>query len=163
MTDPQQPSARQPDEPQPYGQQGYQPPGYEQQGYQPQGYEQQGYEQQRYEQQGYEQPQYGQPVYGQPGYGVSTQPYGAVPDHPQGTMILVFGIIGFFVPVFGPVAWFMGSRARREIRVSGAHPANEQLVNVGRILGIVATVLTILSVALFVLLFVVAAASAGMG
>lgn len=144
MTDPQQPSS--PPEPTP-----------DQQPYaQPQ------YGQPQYGQQDYGQPVYDQPPSGQPGYGVSAQPYGAVPDHPQGTMILIFGIIGFFVPVFGPVAWVMGSRALKEIRASGLHPANEQLVNVGRILGIVVTVLMVLTVVLLVLLFfVAAAASAG--
>jgi hypothetical protein len=42
---------------------------------------------------------YGQPV----PYG---QPYGGVPaEHPQGTLILVFGIIGIFSGIFAPIAW----------------------------------------------------------
>ncbi|GAA1434749.1 hypothetical protein GCM10009616_29870 [Microlunatus lacustris] len=104
---------------------------------------------------------YAPQAYGQPGYGVSAQPYGSA-DHPQGTLILVFGIAGFFVGVLGPVAWIMGSRALREIRSSGAHPGNEQLIVIGRLLGIVVTVLMVLGILAFLLLFAVAlAASSG--
>ena len=105
---------------------------------------------------------YGQSGYGQSGHGVSAQPYGSA-DHPQGTLILVFGIAGFFVGVLGPVAWIMGSRALREIRSSGAHPGNEQLIVIGRILGIIVTVLMVLGVLvslLFLVLALVVSASA---
>ena len=139
----QQPSGQQAYGQQGYGQQGYGQPGYEQPGYEQQPYGQPGYEQQPYGQQGYGQPGYGQ-EYGQAGYGVSTQPYGTAPDHPQGTLILILGIAGFFVSILGPVAWFMGSRALKEIRATGAHPGNEQMIVIGRILGIIVTVLMIL-------------------
>lgn len=121
----------------------------------------QDYGQGDYGQQDYAQGYAPQP-YGQPGYGVSAQPYGSA-DHPQGTLILVFGIAGFFVGVLGPVAWIMGSRALREIRSSGAHPGNEQLIVIGRILGIIVTVLMGLGVLvslLFLVLAVVVSASA---
>ena len=126
------------------------------------GYGQQDYGQPGYGQQDYSQPDYSQgyapQVYGQ-GYGVTASPYGSA-DHPQGTTILVLGIAGFFVSVLGPVAWFMGNRALKEIRASGAHPGNEQLIVVGRILGIVGTALLVLGVLGF-LLFVILAVAAG--
>lgn len=174
MTDPQYPS---PDpipgrQPQPDGSAGrseryaepgaaYDPAAPGQQDYGQQDHGQQDHGQQEYGQQEYGQQDYAPQPYGQSGYGVSSQPYGAVPDHPQGTLILVFGIAGFFVAVLGPVAWIMGSRALREIRTSGAHPANEQLIVVGRILGIVVTVLLVLGVALGALLVVIAAVASG--
>ena len=135
-----------------YGQQDYGQPGYGQQNYGQAGYGPQDYSQPDYSQ-GYT-PQ----VYGQ-GYGVTASPYGSA-DHPQATTILVLGIAGFFVSVLGPVAWFMGNRALKEIRASGAHPGNEQLIVVGRILGIIVTVLLALGILAF-LLFVVVAVAAG--
>ena len=181
MTDPQHPSPapepeRRPDgsssEPPPYadparpdegrGQQpdrGQQAYGYGQQAHGDQaGYGQQAHGDQAGYGQGYGDQGYSPQPYGQPGYGVSAQPYGSA-DHPQGTLILVFGIAGFFVGVLGPVAWIMGSRALKEIRASGAHPGNEQLIVVGRILGIIVTVLMLLAVVFLVLLFVVAVAA----
>ena len=137
--------------PSPYGQQGYGQQGYEQQGQEQQPYGQPGYGQQPYGQPGYGQ-DYGQPDYGQPGYGVSAQHYGTAPEHPQGTLILVLGIAGFFISLLGPVAWVMGSRALKEIRASGVHPSNEQLIVIGRILGIIVTAIMILVVVGLVLL-----------
>lgn len=90
----------------------------------------------------------------QPGYG----PVGG--DHPQAVPILVLGIAGFFVGVTAPVAWVLGNRALREIRESGVRARNEQLIVVGRILGIVATVLAVLGILLGVLLVVLAAVAA---
>jgi hypothetical protein len=121
------------------------------------------------------------PTYGQPEanpYGQPPNPYGQPPgtgypgavarsydgyapptgDHPQGILILVLGIAGFLVAgIISPAAWILGSRALREIRAAGSHPANEQLIVVGRILGIVGTVLLILGVLLGVLLVVLTA------
>jgi hypothetical protein len=101
----------------------------------------------------YGQPAYGQPAYGQPAYG---QPYGGG-EHPQGTLILVFGILGIFVGIFAPVAWYMGSKARKEIAAAGAHYSNEQNINIGRILGLVFTIIYIVSIVLFIIFFVVIA------
>jgi hypothetical protein len=60
------------------------------------------------------------------------QPYGAPPrDHPQGTLILIFGIIGIFVTIFAPIAWYLGSKARKGIQASGIQYSNESNVNTG--------------------------------
>lgn len=92
--------------------------------------------------------QYGQPVpYGQ---------YGPVPtEHPQGTLILVFGIIGIFSGIFAPIAWYMGNKARNEIAASGAQYSNEQNINIGRTLGKVFTIIYIALIALFIVFTVI--------
>ncbi|MDR2973648.1 MAG: hypothetical protein LBV00_02885 [Propionibacteriaceae bacterium] len=74
-----------------------------------------------------------------------TMPYPGVmpgqrPEHPQATTVLVLGILSFIVAgVLGPVAWYMGNKAMREC-AAGMYTASDQL-KVGRVLGIVATVL----------------------
>lgn len=65
-------------------------------------------------------------------------------NHPQGTTILVLGIARLFCAVTAPIAWYMGSRSRREIRLSGVHPLNEQQLVWGYWLGLVVTVLLLL-------------------
>ena len=66
----------------------------------------------------------------------------------RGGMILAFGIIGFFfLPfVFGPMAWIMGNADLAEIRAGRMDPSGEGMVQAGRIMGIVATVLSVLTV-----------------
>ena len=112
----------------------------------------------------YQQPGYGQPpsadpypqyapvsypqsAYGQPApYG---QQYGGpAPEHPQGMIVLILGILGFFTVVTAPFAWYLGSRATKEIKASGISYSNETQITIGRVLGIVVTLLTVLSIVL---------------
>jgi hypothetical protein len=94
---------------------------------------------------------YGQQPYGQ-------QPYGAAPqEHPQGTMILIFGILGIFITIFAPIAWYMGNKAKKEIQASGIQFSNEQNISVGRMLGKIFTIIAIVSIVLVIILWIVIA------
>lgn len=110
-----------------------------------------------------------QPPYYQPyGYGqqnpypqqspYAQQPYGygyPLPEHPQGTTILVLGILGFFVFPCGIVAWYMGHKAMKEIQIAGVRYGNESNLNIGKILGMVTTILGIVGVAIVIAYFIV--------
>src|SRR5215213_9571473 len=52
-------------------------------------------------------------------------------DHPQGTTILVLGIVGIFFTICAPIAWYLGSRALKEIRASGMTYNNQQQIVIG--------------------------------
>ena len=107
------------------------------------------------------QPQQNQP--GQPmPYGQSYPPVAM--EHPQGTTVLVLGIVGIFVPIVCFVAWFMGNKVQKEMRASGQSYSNEQNVNIGRILGIVFSILSIIGIVLsilWVIVVIVLASSSG--
>ncbi len=66
----------------------------------------------------------------------------------RGGMILAFGILAFFVLpiVFGPMAWIMGNADMAEIRAGRMDPSGEGMVQTGRVLGIISTLISILSV-----------------
>ena len=100
--------------------------------------------------------QYGVPQ--QQGYG---HPYGAPQEHPQGTTILVLGIVGIFTAICAPIAWVLGSKARKEIAASGAHYSNEQNINIGRILGMVFTIIYAVSIVLAIVISVIALVALG--
>ncbi|HYG92940.1 MAG TPA: DUF4190 domain-containing protein [Nocardioides sp.] len=102
-------------------------------------------------------PPYGQQPPGQPnpyqpqGYspygGAPGQPPFIAPDHPQASTVLILGILGLAVcQVLGPFAWVMGNRTVREIDASGGRMGGRSQANIGRVLGIVASALLILSV-----------------
>ncbi|MFI6871374.1 DUF4190 domain-containing protein [Nocardia sp. NPDC050406] len=95
---------------------------------------------------------------GYPGYG-----YGPPQDHPQATTILVIGILSLvFCQILGPVAWIMGSKARKEIDHSGGAIGGRGNVTAGWVCGIIASCLLILAVVIYggvILVSVVAAAS----
>ena len=103
------------------------------------------------------QPPYGQPPNPQVPYGAPQLTYGPVlPDHPQATTVLILGIVGLVVcGIAGPFAWVMGNRVVREIDASGGTIGGRSTANVGRILGIVATVLIAATVVLGLLGLVV--------
>ncbi len=86
------------------------------------------------------------------------QPYGAPPqEHPQGTLILVFGILGIFITIFAPIAWYMGNKAKREMQASGIQYSNEQNVSIGRMLGKVFTIIALASIALTIIIAIIIA------
>jgi hypothetical protein len=100
------------------------------------------------------------------GYGVSPSgvPWGPPPDHPQATTVLILGILSFALcQVLAPFAWVMGKRALVEIDASGGRWGARGQVQVGYVLGIVGTVILIVSVlgGLAYLAVAVAAVSSG--
>ncbi len=87
------------------------------------------------------------------GYG---QPYGAVAqEHPQGTIVLVLGIVGIFVGICAPIAWILGNKALGEIRASGVTYSNESQIKTGRMLGKVFTIIYIVLIVLYIVFFIV--------
>ena len=94
--------------------------------------------------------------YGQPPAGYGQQPYGmATGEHPQGTIIFVLGIVGIFVAVCAPIAWYMGNKTLREVTASGATPSNLSQIKTGRLLGKVFTIIYIVLIALYILFFII--------
>lgn len=83
-------------------------------------------------------PPYGQPV---PGPGA--------PNHPQGTTILVLGILSLVVcSPLGIAAWVMGKKALDESRTY--HFANEGIIKAGYICGIIGTLIMIAGIVLLI-------------
>lgn len=129
-----------------------QTPSFDQQPYDQQPYDQQPQDQQLggYDTGGYAQQGGVNPYAAQPAYG------GGVPqEHPQGTMILILGIVGFFVTICGPIAWVMGHKAQKEIAASGVSYSNEQNINIGKILGMVVSILAIIGIVIAVVAIVI--------
>lgn len=102
------------------------------------------------------QPPFPQPPAAQPlapqGYpAYPAAPYGyALPEHPQGTTILVLGILGLFFAVTGPFALVMGNRARKDI--AAGQYAQSTSVTIGWVLGIITTLYLALVVVIIALM-----------
>jgi hypothetical protein len=93
--------------------------------------------------------------------GYNPAPYGqgyapVARDHPQGTTVLVLGIVGIVFTICAPIAWYLGSKALKEIRASGIHYTNEQNIVIGRILGIVFTILAIIGLVIGIIVMIIA-------
>ncbi len=97
----------------------------------------------------------------------SPMPYGQQPytmppmqEHPQGTLILIFGILGIFITIFAPIAWYLGNKAKRDIQTSGIQYTNEQNIAVGRMLGKIFTIIAIVSIVLVIIFWIIIAIAA---
>jgi hypothetical protein len=72
---------------------------------------------------------------------------GGAVDHPKGVTILVLGILSLVCcSPLGIAAYLMGNTALKEIDAQPGRYSNRQIVQIGRILGIVGMVLLVLSV-----------------
>ncbi len=89
------------------------------------------------------------------------QPYGYLPEHPQGNVVLVLGIAGFLAPICAPIAWYLGSKAQKEIAASGQHYSNEQSISIGKIMGMVLSILTLVGIALTIIFMIIMVAGFG--
>jgi hypothetical protein len=120
---------------------------------------------QQYPQGGGQPAPYGQqspmPYGQQPPMPYGQQPYGAPPqEHPQGTLILIFGILGIFITIFAPIAWYLGNKAKKDIQTSGIQYSNEQNISIGRMLGKIFTIIAIVSIVSVIILWIVIAIAA---
>lgn len=133
-----------------------------------------------------QQPGYGdQPAYGQqPGYGdpsaYGQQPYGAygqqpgygygapqVQSHPNATTAMVLGLVGLIgsficgITIFlSPFAWWLGSKARKEIDAEPQRYSGREMATTGYVTGIIGTILLVLAILAVIafIIFVVAVA-----
>lgn len=84
------------------------------------------------------------------------QPYGGpAAEHPQGTLILILGILGIFTGITAFFAWYLGSKAMKEIKATGVKYSNEQSIVIGKVLGMILSLLTIVGVVIGVIAAVV--------
>lgn len=124
-------------------------PGYSQQPGQPDPY------QQNVQPGGYQQPVgYSQPG-GHPSAGPYPQPYAVAPEHPQGTLVLILGVLSIVVSPLGFAAWYIGKKAEDEIEATGGYYSNTGNIKAGKILGMVFSILTIVGVAFMIVYFVI--------
>ena len=70
-------------------------------------------------------------------------------------MIFVLGIVGIFVGVCAPIAWYLGNKTLREITASGANYSNVSQIRTGRMLGKVFTIIYIVFIVLYIIALIV--------
>lgn len=78
----------------------------------------------------------------------------------RGGLILAFGILGIVTcPIFGVLAVIMGSEDMREMESGRMDPSGHSLTQAGKILGIIASVISALSILFFCLVMIIGAAA----
>lgn len=105
-------------------------------------------------------PMPGPPSMPPPGWGTSGWGLTRTREHPDGTTVLVLGILSLVVcGLLGPFAWSKGSRALTEMdREPHTMWSNRGQIRAGQICGIISSCLLAFSAAIFVLVVIAAAA-----
>jgi uncharacterized membrane protein len=71
--------------------------------------------------------------------------------------------VGIFFTICAPIAWYLGSRALKEIKASGATYNNQQQIVIGRTLGIIFSILAIIGLVIGIFFVIVAVVAASQG
>lgn len=80
---------------------------------------------------------------------------GGAPMKPhRATMVLVFGILGFCCIIFAILAWVFGKSDLKEMQAGRMDPSGEGTTKVGMILGIVFTILQVISIVLNIIMMI---------
>ena len=72
----------------------------------------------------------------------------------RGQLIMILGILSFVVcaPIMGPIAWIMGSRDLKEMQAGTMDPTGEANTKVGKICGMIATILGYLGICIYIII-----------
>lgn len=74
-------------------------------------------------------------------------------EHPQASTVFILALIGFVVPVTPFIAWYMGSKAKREIQ-QGAPFRYDGNLKIGHIIGLVLSLLSIAAIAIYAVIMI---------
>lgn len=81
----------------------------------------------------------------------------------RGTTILVLGILGIVLcPICGIIAWVMGNKDIPKMEAGTMDPEGLSTAKAGKICGIIATILMIIGVVVWVLIFALGLGSAAL-
>lgn len=102
-----------------------------------------------------EKPMQGQPM-GQQMPGQYAQPY----EHPQEQTVMILAILGIFVWICAPIAWYMGNKAKKEMTDQNMEPTSR--LKTWTTVAMVFTILGIVGIALFILTTIISMATVGL-
>lgn len=88
--------------------------------------------------------------------------YGTVlPDHPKAQTVFILGIVGIFVGVCAPIAWYMGAQALKEVAATPGQWNPGGSLKTGKTLGMIFTILWIIGIVAYIL-FIILIVMAGL-
>ena len=80
-------------------------------------------------------------------------------EHSEAVTAFVLGIVGIFIPIFAPFAWYIGRRELRGIDAGMRSPEYRSLAQIGMIFGLVMTVLMVVGLAILAFFIILAIAN----
>ena len=82
-------------------------------------------------------------------------------EHPKAQTVFILSIVGIFVGICAPIAWYMGVQAKKEVAAQPGQWSSEGNLKTGTMLGKIFTILYIIGILLWIVMMIVAFAMAG--
>jgi uncharacterized membrane protein YjgN (DUF898 family) len=82
-------------------------------------------------------------------------------EHPKAQTVFILSIVGIFVGICAPIAWYMGVQAKKEVAAQPGQWSSEGNLKTGTMIGKIFTILYIIGIVLWIVMMIVAFAMAG--
>ena len=82
-------------------------------------------------------------------------------EHPKAQTVFILSIVGIFVGICAPIAWYMGVQAKKEVAAQPGQWSSEGNLKTGTLIGKIFTILYIIGIVLWIVMMIVAFALAG--
>ena len=82
-------------------------------------------------------------------------------EHPKAQTVFILSIVGIFVGICAPIAWYMGVQAKKEVAAQPGQWSSEGNLKTGTLIGKIFTILWIIGIVLWIVMMIVAFALAG--
>ncbi|HSN12649.1 MAG TPA: hypothetical protein VLS51_11130 [Propionibacteriaceae bacterium] len=81
-------------------------------------------------------------------------------EHPKAQTVLILSIVGIFVGICAPIAWYMGAQAKKEALADGRYSIEGSL-KTGTLIGKIFTILYIIGIVLWFVIMIASLAMLG--
>ena len=82
-------------------------------------------------------------------------------ERPKAQTVFILSIVGIFVGICAPIAWYMGVQAKKEVAAQPGQWSSEGNLKTGTMIGKIFTILYIIGIVLWIVMMIVAFAMAG--
>jgi hypothetical protein len=82
-------------------------------------------------------------------------------EHPKAQTVLILSIVGIFVGICAPIAWYMGAQAKKEVLAQPGRWSADGSLKTGTLIGKVFTILYIVLIVLWIVVMIAGAVMLG--
>lgn len=82
-------------------------------------------------------------------------------EHPRAQTVFILSLVGIFVGICAPIAWYLGAQAKKEVLAQPGRWSTEGTLKMGTLIGKIFTILYVVALVLWFVIMVVGLAILG--
>jgi hypothetical protein len=82
-------------------------------------------------------------------------------EHPRAQTVLILSIVGIFVGICAPIAWYLGAKAKKEVLAQPGVWTTEGSLKMGTLIGKIFTIIYIVAAVLWLAIMIIGLAMMG--